>query len=183
MSIGLIVVITFGVIWGLWTLAAYVRLVRLRDGIARAFSVLVGQLKERHALADTLVHVHADMPLALKHATDAVLIAHRHASASCEVAAPRSLVAGPVRQMALAEESLGHALSHWQRHLSGTTWADQAEPFIVLQTRIDAAQQAYNTAALAYHDALQPLPTAVIANLFHFDPVSVMVLRTTRHAG
>lgn len=182
MSIGLIVVITFGVIWTVWTLAAYIRLVRLRNSIARAFSVLIEHLKERHTLIDTQTSVQIDMPPALKHAAETVLIAKRHACASCNVAAPRSLVAGPVRQMALAEEALGQALSHWQHQLRGTTWADQSTKFIELQTHIDAAQQTYNAAAQAYHDALQPLPTAVIANLFCFDPVSVLVLRTPRHA-
>jgi LemA protein len=182
MSIGLIVVITFSVIWTVWTLAAYVRLVRLRNTIAQAFSALVAQLKERQRLIETQVCVQIDMPPTLKQAAEAVLIANRHAKTSCEVAAPRSLMAGPVRQMALAEEALVQVLSHWQRQLDGTAWADQTASFIRLQLQIDTARQTYNAAAQAYHDALQPLPTAVIANLFRFDPVSVLVLRTPRHA-
>ncbi len=194
MSTGLIVVITFGVIWTVWTLAAYIRLVRLRNAIARAFSVLVARIKERHTLIEVLsagIQTSlqtgtdaTDMPAmstALKQATEAMLAAHRHACASCAVAAPRSLMAGPVRQMALAEDALGQALSHWQDQLVQTPWADQAIPLMDVQTRIDAARQAYNAAAHAYHEALQPLPTAVIANLFRFDPVSVLVLRTPRH--
>ncbi|MEX8497212.1 MAG: hypothetical protein AB3X41_07555 [Leptothrix ochracea] len=182
MSTGLIVVITFGVIWTFWTLAAYIRLVRLRNAIAQAFAGLIAQLQERHTLVDTIVRVNAEMPAPIQQATETVLAAHRHAWASCQVAAPRSLVAGPVRQMDLAEGALSQALVHWQEQLGGSSWVEQVTPFIALQTRIHAAQQAYNAAASAYHDALQPLPTAVIANLFRFDPVSVLVLRTPRHA-
>lgn len=185
MIIGQTVAVAVLAMLAFWVLASYNRLVRLRTDIAQALTALIQPLRERHVLAAALAESARSLLAAGddREAIEPVLVAVRQSAMACRMVVPRPLLAGPVRQLALSEESLDQSLMKLMNALPiplPVDLAEQRQQLGRVQVRIEQAQQQYNRGVSEYHESLRHFPTTLIASTFHFDQVSLLSLRPGR---
>jgi LemA protein len=185
MIIGQTVAVAVLAMLAFWVLAAYNRLVHLRTDIAQALAELIQPLRERHVLAAALAESARAVlaPGDERVMIEPILAGVRQAAMTCRMVVPRPLLAGPVRQLAMAEDALDQSLQKLLNSLSipmSADLADQRRQLGTVQVRIDQALRQYNRVAIQYHESLRHFPTTLIASTLHFDQVSLLALRPGR---
>ena len=170
-----------------WAVAAYNRLVVLKNRIANAFGQIDVQLKRRHDLVPNLVEVARGY---LKHEAatlEAVIKARAQAMGAAQAAREAPGDAGRIGQLAQAEALLGGSLGrlmvlteNYPELKADATMRELSEELTSTENRIGFARQAYNDQALEFNDAATQFPALVVARLFGFG-VSPM-LRSTQNA-
>ncbi|MEY8875141.1 MAG: LemA family protein [Leptothrix sp. (in: b-proteobacteria)] len=166
------------IVLGLWALGAYNRLVRLRNAMLAAFSPLVGQLRQRHAVALTLAEASSERmgtPAELVRVEQLRTAARRAGLASDQVQGNR-LRAGALQQLAVAEETLMSALDDLVEALQDLTSGTGPDPTVsgllrqrdMLQEQIRFSRQLYNQASDEHNRALALFPTTLVATLYGF---------------
>jgi LemA protein len=166
MSIALIVVIAIIVLLLVLLAVLYNRLVRLRNGCQNAWAQVDVQLKRRHDLIPNLVESVKGYAAHERGTFDEVTQARAAAQQA----------QGPAQQ-AQAENILTQALGRLFAVAEAYPQLRATENFQQLQAqlaetedKIQSARQLYNETALSYNNAIQTVPTNMIAGMFNFQP-------------
>jgi LemA protein len=166
MVIVLIVVLVVVVLALLYLLLRYNRLVRLRNACQNAWAQVDVQLKRRHDLIPNLVESVKGYAAHERGTFDEVTRARAAAQKA----------QGPEEQ-AKAENILTQALGKLFAVAEAYPQLRATENFQQLQAqlaetedKIQAARQVYNDATLNYNNAIQTVPTNVVAGMFNFQP-------------
>ena len=165
----------------LWMLAAYNRLVRVRNEIANAFAQIDVQLKRRYDLIPNLVDVARKYVQHERDTLEAVIAARNTAKSAGEAARGKPADAERIGALAGAEGALAGAL----RQLAVVVEADPelkaaatlrelSEELGHTENRIAFARQAFNDSVLEYNNAAQQVPTNIVASVFGFKPAAVL---------
>src|SRR5918911_3247994 len=161
-----IVAIAASLLLALVVVFLYNRLVRLRNRVENAWAQVDVQLQRRHDLIPNLVE------------TVEGYAGHERSTFE-EVTAARASAqqARTVEQHAEAENVLTAALGRLFAVAEAYPQLRATENFQQLQSELEetedkiaVARQLYNDAVLTYDNALQTVPTNVVAGLFHFQP-------------
>jgi LemA protein len=164
MTIALIVILVLIVLAALFFVSAYNKLVRLRNGSENAWAQVDVQLKRRHDLIPNLVESVKGYAAHERGTFDEVTRA-RAAAQSAQ---------GPAQQ-GQAENFLTQALGRLMAVSEAYPQLRATENFQQLQgelanteDKIQVSRQVYNDTVLSYDNALQTVPTSIVAGMFHF---------------
>ncbi|HEY7681348.1 MAG TPA: LemA family protein [Gemmatimonadales bacterium] len=157
---GIILLVVLAVVV-LWVIAAYNKLISLKNQVANAWKQIDVQLKRRHDLIPNLVN-------AVKGAMDF----ERTTLEAVIAARNRAVSATGVAQVAKAEgeltQALGRlfALSENYPQLKATANIQQLqEELTSTENKVGFARQLYNDVATSYNTAQQQFPTNLVAGL------------------
>ena len=159
-----IVIIVVVLLVAVFLVAMYNRLVRLRNSSENAWAQVDVQLKRRHDLIPNLVETVKGYAShereVFEDVTKARTAAQQAQGVEQQAQAEGALTAALGRLFAVAEAYPQlRATENFQQLQSQLTDTEQA---------IAGARQAYNDTVLSYDNALQTVPTSVIAGIFHF---------------
>jgi LemA protein len=164
MTIALIVILVAIVLLALFLVSLYNRLVRLRNRAENAWAQVDVQLKRRHDLIPNLVETVKGYATHERETFDEVTRA-RAAAQSAQ---------GPAAQ-GQAEDFLSQALGRLIAVSEAYPQLRATENFQQLQAqlgetenKIQVSRQVYNDTVLSYDNALQTVPTSIIAGMFGF---------------
>ncbi len=180
MEVVLVLVILVAVVGGTVALL-YNRLVRLRNAYKNAFAQIDVQLKRRHDLIPRLVETVKGYMKHERETLEAVIKARNQAE---EIRQQVQGVAGDPRamaQLAQAEGALGgvlgrlFALSEAYPDLKASeNFRQFQEELTSTENRVAYARQAYNDAGMRYNNAVETVPSTLIASQFGFQPVGML---------
>jgi LemA protein len=150
----------------LWIIMIYNQLVAMRQRVGQAFADVDVQLKLRHDLIPNLVETVKGYAAHERGTFEAVT--------NARVAAQQ---AQGVAQQAQAENMLTAALGRLFAVAEAYPQLRATENFQQLQAQLSdveqsiaVSRQVYNDTVLSYDNALETVPTNVIAGVFHFNP-------------
>lgn len=173
--LGIVLLIVF------WGVAAYNRLVSLRNRFKNAFAQIDVQLKRRHDLIPNLVETARAYMKHERETLEAVIAARNQAASANARAAGDPTNAAAMHQMALAEgalsSSLGKlfALSEAYPDLKANENMMQlTEELTGTENRIAFSRQAYNDSVMEYNTAVEQFPGSVIAGMFVFKTAELL---------
>ena len=159
----------------------YNRLVRLRNAYTNAFAQIDVQLKRRHDLIPRLVETVKGYMKHERETLEAVIKARNQAE---EIRQQVQGVVGDPRAMAQlgqAEGALGgvlgrlFALSEAYPDLRASeNFRQFQEELTSTENRVAYARQAYNDAGMRYNNAVETVPSNLIAGQFGFQPVGML---------
>ena len=166
MLIGIIVIVVVAAVMSLAVVLMYNRLVRVRNRSENAWAQVDVQLKRRADLVPNLVEAVKGYASHEQETFDAVT----RARAASEQART-------VPEQAQAENALSAALGRLLAVAEAYPQLRATENFQNLQNqlaeieeKLAISRQVYNDTVLTYENALETLPTSVIAGIFHFRP-------------
>ena len=169
-----VAVIGFGVI-------LYNRLVRLRNAYGNAFAQIDVQLKRRNDLIPRLVESVKGYMAHERETLEAVIQARNHAERSREQLGGAVGDAAAMAQLGQAEGALGStlgrlfALSEAYPDLKASTnFLQFQEELTSTENRVAYSRQAYNDAAMTYNNAVESVPSNLIARQFGFQRVGML---------
>ena len=164
-----------------WAIAAYNRLVQLRNRIANAFGQIDVQLKRRHDLVPNLVEV-ARGYLQHEAATlQAVIAARSQAQGAASAARAAPTDAGALGALAVAEGALGGSLGRlmvvaeaYPELKADATMQSLSEELTSTENRIGIARQAFTDQALEFNNEAMQFPALIVARLLGFAPAPML---------
>ena len=164
-----------------WAIAAYNRLVQLRNRIANAFGQIDEQLKRRHDLVPNLIEV-ARGYLQHEAATlQAVIAARGQAQGAASAARAAPTDARALGALALAEGALGGSLGRlmvvaeaYPELKADAAMQSLSEELTSTENRIGFARQAFNDQALEFNNEATQFPVLVVARLLGFAPAPML---------
>ena len=160
----LVVTVVVAVVVLGWIVATYNGLVRRRNGVTNAWSQIEVQLKRRYDLVPNLVETVKGYAAHERQTLDSVTAARAaavSATGPAEQAAAENALTGALRSLFAVAEAYpqlqaGRNFSELQGELSDT------------ENRIAYSRQYYNDAVLGYNNAVQTVPTNIVAGMTGF---------------
>jgi LemA protein len=150
----------------LWTIATYNRLVRLRNRVDAVWADIDVQLKRRHDLVPNLVEV-----------VEAYATHERATFDEVTEARSSAVAAESAEEQAQAENVLSGALARlfataeaYPDLEAEERFQDLHEDLVRLEDTIAFARRAYNLSVQAFNNAVQTVPTNIVAWLVSFPP-------------
>lgn len=164
-----------------WSVGAYNRLVRLRNGIGRAYVALELQITQRHALLLRWTEALRPFLGEAPQTADAVCAAAEQVVIAADRARQRPSAARVVASLRLAEDTLAASRArlvaelpaHLNQHsLSGASLelAGFQDEIAAAGSTLALARRQFNEAIDRYNEAVLQFPTVLIASLFGFRP-------------
>jgi LemA protein len=161
-----IVIVAIVVLLLLWLVAMFNRLVRLRNRAENGWAQVDVQLRKRYDLIPNLVETvkgyAAHERATFEAVTQARVAAQQAQGVAQQAAAENALTAALGRLFAVAE-------AYPQLRATENFQQLQAQLSDV-ESNIAVARQVYNDTVLSYENALETVPTSIIAGLFNFRP-------------
>jgi len=184
-GVGTIALIGVGVVFVLWAMGAYNRLVGLRNRYKNAFSQIDVQLKRRYDLIPNLVEVAKGYMTHERETLEAVIAARNRAMNAGQAAAaapgnPQAMQAlsgaetalmGSMRQFYAVAESYPDLKAN--QNMLGLQ-----EELTSTENKVSFSRQAYNDAVTEYNTAREVFPTVIIANFTGFTPAELFQLES-----
>ena len=154
------------VLFIIFLIATYNRLVRLRNRVEAAWSQIDVQLRRRHDLIPNLVETVKGYAAHERETLEAVTKARQQAVAAQgveEQAQAENMLTATLRQLFAVSEAYPELKANenflaLQEELTGT------------ESRIAFSRQFYNEQVLAYDNALETFPSNLVAGAFSFEP-------------
>jgi LemA protein len=150
----------------LWTIATYNKLVRLRNRVDAVWADIDVQLKRRHDLVPNLVEV-----------VEAYATHERATFDEVTEARSAAVAAESAEEQAQAENVLSGALARlfataeaYPDLEAEERFQDLHEDLVRLEDTIASARGAYNLSVQAFNNAVQTVPTNIVAWLVSFTP-------------
>ncbi len=163
---GLVVIVIIALAVLIWGVVAYNRLVRLRNRTDNAWAQIDVQLRRRHDLIPNLVETVKGYASHEQGTLEAVVQARNAAVAAgdiAEKAQAENLLTGALRRLfALAEAYPELRASENFRSLQ--------EQLAETENKIAVSRQIYNDITLTFNNAVQTVPSNVVASLAGFSP-------------
>jgi len=170
----------------LYVIAAYNRLVTLRNSFKNAFAQIDVQLKRRYDLIPNLVETAKAYMKHERETLEAVIAARNQAAGAVKQA---SADPGNAQTMALlsgAESALSGALGRlfalaeaYPDLKANQTMMQLSEELTSTENRVAFARQAFNDAVMTYNTAREVFPTVLIAGAFQFNAASLLEIETS----
>ena len=164
-----------------WAIAAYNRLVQLRNRIANAFGQIDVQLKRRHDLVPNLIEVARGY---LRHEAttlQAVVAARSQAQGAASAARAAPTDARALGALAAAEGALGTSLGRlmvlaeaYPELKADAAMRSLSEELTSTENRIGFARQAFNDQALEFNNEAMQFPALIVARLLGFAPAPML---------
>jgi LemA protein len=162
--IAILVLVGLVVLFGLWLVGAYNRLVRLRQGVRNAWAQIDVQLKRRHDLIPNLVNTVKGYAAHEKGTLEAVMNARAKATSATipadRIKAEGELSGALARLLAVSEAypdlKANQNFLSLQNELSAT------------EDRIAFSRQTYNNSVMQMNTAVKTFPTVLVAGMFGF---------------
>jgi LemA protein len=167
-SVDLAVWLTLGALGAvvLWAIGTYNKLIRLRNRVDAVWSDIDVQLKKRHDLVPNLVEV-----------VEAYATHERATFDEVTQARSEAVAAESAEDQAQAENMLSGALVHLMATAEAypdleaeERFQDLHEDLRRLEDTIALARQAYNLSVQAFNNAVQTVPTNIVAWIASFTP-------------
>jgi LemA protein len=162
--ISILVLVGLVVLFGLWLMGAYNRLVRLRQAVKNAWAQIDVQLKRRHDLIPNLVNTVKGYAAHEKGTLEAVMNARAKATSA-------TIPADRIK----AEGELSGALSRLLAVSEAYPDLKANQNFLSLQTELSATEdriafsrQSYNSSVMQMNTAVKTFPTVLVAGMFGF---------------
>ncbi|MEQ8369854.1 MAG: LemA family protein [Alphaproteobacteria bacterium] len=159
----------------------YNRLIRLRNAIVNAFAQIDVQLKRRHDLIPQLVETVKGYMAHERETLEAVIKARDHAEQSRARLSGTAGDAAAMLQLGQAEGLLGSALGRlfalseaYPDLKASANFMQFQEELSSTENRVAYARQAYNDAAMSYNNAVETVPSNLIARQFGFTTVGML---------
>lgn len=159
-----VVLLSLVLLLALLVVVLYNRLVALRNRVDNAWSQIDVQLKRRHDLIPNLVEVCKGYMRHERELLENIARARQQAISATGVedrAAAENVLTGALRQLFAVAEAYPELKAN-QNMLA------LQEELTSTENRISFARQHYNESVMQYNQALQQIPTNILANLFNF---------------
>jgi LemA protein len=147
-----------------WFVAAYNKLVRFRNQIKNAWHQIDVQLKRRYDLIPNLVEVVKDY-MAYEQETLTKVIEARGAALSAKGPAAQAKAEGVLTETL---KSLFAVVERYPELKANQNVASLQEELTGTENKISFARQFYNDSVMTYNNAIQSIPTNLIASFFNF---------------
>jgi len=164
------IVLAAAVLVVLFAVAAYNRLVDLRNRYKNAFSQIDVQLKRRYDLIPNLVETAKGYLKHERQTLEAVIQARNQASSAAQRAAAKPGDPAAMRDLVGAETVLGGALGRmfalaeaYPDLKSNTTMNQLSEELTSTENKVSFARQGYNDAVTTYNTGRESFPASLIA--------------------
>ncbi|MGJ8634783.1 MAG: LemA family protein [Luteolibacter sp.] len=181
----LIAVVGIIVLLGLFLLAVYNGLVKLRNMYKNAFAQIDVQLKRRHDLIPNLVETAKAYMSHERETLEAVIAARNMAEGAREKAAANPGDPGALAQLGQAEAGLGGVLGRlfavaeaYPDLKANQNMMQLSEELTTTENKVAFSRQAYNDSVLAYNNKREVFPNSVIANMFGFGEAAMFEVDT-----
>jgi LemA protein len=176
--IALIVVI---VLFVLWLIAVYNRLIRQRNQVKNSWSQIDVQLQRRYDLIPNLVEAVKGYMAHERGTLEAVTKARNEAVAARErVQKAGGPTQGSLKELMTAESALKGAVANifaiaeaYPQLRASENMQQLQEELSSTENRVAFARQAYNDMVLAYNTSQQEFPTVLVARTFGHSPVDL----------
>ena len=175
MSIPTLITLVLLAVVLLWAMSAYNGLVVLRNEVQNAYGQIDVQLKRRYDLIPNLVEAAKKYISHERETLEAVIAARTHARMANDTLSQAPAEGGAIKDLSHAEAMLQGSLGKlfalresYPELKADRTIAQLSEELTSTENRIGFSRQAYNDAILAYNNAAEQFPAALIATLFHF---------------
>jgi LemA protein len=169
------------VLFVMWAISAYNRLVGLRNQYKNSFAQIDVQLKRRHDLVPNLVETARAYMKHERETLEAVIAARNQAVSATSRAAAAPDEAAAVHRMESAENALTatlgrlFALSESYPELKADQTMQQLhEELASTENRIAFSRQAYNDGVMEFNTVREQFPGSVIANMFAFKAAELL---------
>jgi LemA protein len=167
----------------LWIVAAYNRLVALRNRYKNAFAQIDVQLKRRYDLIPNLVETAKGYIKHERGTLEAVIAARNAASTANMRAAQTPGDAAAMKELSGAETALTGTLGRlfalteaYPDLKANTTMMSLMEELTSTENKVAFARQAYNDAVMSYNTGRETFPTNILAGSFNFGPAELFVI-------
>ncbi len=147
-----------------WFGASYNRLVRLRNQVRNAWQQIDVQLKRRHDLIPNLVEVVKDY-MAYEQETLTKVIEARGAAVSARGAAAQAKAENVLTE---SLKSLFAVVENYPDLKANQNVSSLQEELTGTENKISFARQFYNDSVMTLNNAIQMMPSNIVASLFHF---------------
>src|SRR5918992_4600945 len=164
MGLGAIIAIGAVVLFVIFIIGVYNRLVRLRNRVDAAWSQIDVQLKRRSDLIPNLVETVKGYAAHERETLDAVITARQQTAQANTVeerAQSENMLTGALRQLFAVAEAYPDLKAN-QNFLA------LQEELTATESRIAYARQFFNESVLAYDNALESFPSNIVGNAFNF---------------
>jgi LemA protein len=147
-----------------WFVAAYNKLVRLRNQIKNAWHQIDVQLKRRYDLIPNLVEVVKDY-MSYEQETLTKVIEARGAAVAAKGTAAQAKAENVLTE---SLKSLFAVVENYPDLKANQNVASLQEELTGTENKISFARQFYNDSVMTYNNAIQSIPSNIIASLFNF---------------
>ncbi|MEW6074667.1 MAG: LemA family protein [Planctomycetota bacterium] len=158
-----------------WVVAAFNRLVALKNRLKNAFAQIDVQLKRRYDLIPNLVEVAKGYIKHERETLEAVIAARNQAQAAERRAAANPDDAGAMRELLGAEGALAGTMGRlfavmeaYPDLKANQNMMQLSEELTSTENKVSFARQAYNDAVMSYNTARESFPSNIIAGTFNF---------------
>jgi LemA protein len=170
-----IVAVAVVVLFLMWVVGLYNRLVSLRNRFKNAFAQIDVQLKRRYDLIPNLVETAKGYLRHERETLEAVIAARNQAVSAEQRAAANPGDPAAMKQLAAAEAGLTAGLGRlfalaeaYPDLKANQTMGQLMEELSSTENRIAFARQAYNDSVMAYNTSRETFPSVLIAGPFGF---------------
>lgn len=158
-----------------WVVGAYNRLVRLRSDIARQFAPIDVQFKLRQASLHRQIDALAPTLANAGPRLDALRAACVQTELACTQAKLKPVAAEAVSNLRVAEGILAEARARLPvQGAPDLDLANLTQQLGAIDSTLAFARGQFNTAVLAYNQAVRQFPTLLVAGLFGLHPASTL---------
>jgi len=147
-----------------WFVAAYNKLVRLRNQVKNAWHQIEVQLKRRYDLIPNLVEVVKDY-MSYEQETLTKVIEARGAALSARGAAAQAKAENVLTE---SLKSLFAVVENYPELKANQNVASLQEELTATENKISFARQFYNDSVMTYNNATQSIPSNLVASFFGF---------------
>lgn len=161
----------------LYGMALFNKLVGLRNGVKNGFAQIDVQLTRRYDLIPALIESVKGYMKHERETLEAVIKARNAAVTGLEAAAADPVNAAAIAELSGADNALSgvlgrlFALSESYPDLKASeNMRDFQEQLTTTENKVSFARQAFNDAVMAYNNAIEMMPSSIIAGWFKFIP-------------
>jgi len=147
-----------------WFVAAYNKLVRLRNQVKNAWHQIDVQLKRRHDLIPNLVEVVKDY-MTYEQETLTKVIEARGAAVSAKGPAAQAKAENVLTE---SLKSLFAVVENYPDLKANQNVAALQEELTGTENKISFARQFFNDSVMTYNNTIQAIPSNIVASLFNF---------------
>jgi LemA protein len=174
---GRIVAIVLAALLFFWMVGAYNRLMRHRNGIARAWAQFDEQLQRRAQAIPALLEALGGPLAAERGALEAVASSQRQVQAAADALRARPVAPERASALVVAMGQLDSSLTRLLALLDQQPSLEGFEPVAATrrelhdtELRLAFARQRFNDGTLAYNAAIAQFPTRLLVGFFSFGP-------------
>jgi len=167
--IGIVVALLF------YAMVLYNKLVRLRNGVKNGFAQIDVQLTRRYDLIPALIESVKGYMKHERETLEAVIKARNAAVSGLEAASADPVNAAAIAELSGADNALSgvlgrlFALSESYPDLKASeNMRDFQEQLTTTENKVSFSRQAFNDSVMAYNNAIEMMPSSIIAGWFKF---------------